>query len=103
MSTRSIHPTDGGSWGGYSVDKHEDCYNCYMVLHDATELGDPPLQARKVYTMKKWLFLGLYLLIGLGVAMGKPLTMEPKALQFSIRVLIWPATLAQEASRNLMR
>mgnify|MGYP003147793878 FL=1 len=53
--------------------------------------------------MKKWLFLGLYLLIGLGVAMGKPLTMEPRALQFSIRVLIWPATLAQEVSRDLMR
>lgn len=40
MSTRSINPTDGGSWGGYSVDKHEDCYICDMALHDATELGE---------------------------------------------------------------
>lgn len=48
----------------------------------------------------KRLFLAIYVLIGLGVAQATPLTMEPAALQFTIRVAIWPAMLAQNAARK---
>jgi hypothetical protein len=45
----------------------------------------------------------LYLMIGLGFALSKPLTVDPPELQFAIRIAIWPATVAQEVGQILSK